>query len=54
MNSTYLDCPIANYDKDTVKMIAAIHNPALTSQRYVAIAVPHANFTVKGFNNITN
>jgi hypothetical protein len=46
-NSTYEDCPIANYAHDTeVKFLLAVHNPSALPMKLANIAVPHGNLSV--------
>lgn len=50
-NSTYADCPIADYaDGDSFKMLIAVHNPANLATKISQIAVPHGNLLVKRFD----
>lgn len=49
-NSTYLDCPIANYEDGNVTMIVAAYNPSTDPTNYTSIAVPHPNYNVQVFN----
>ena len=46
-NSTYLDCPIANYAQDEdYKMNVVVHNPSTVDMTSARIAVPHGHFDV--------
>jgi len=43
-NSTYQDCPIANYAEDTsLRMLVAMHNPANLPAKIAQISVPHGH-----------
>lgn len=47
-NSTYLDCPIADYDtdKDGSTIHINVHNPASIAINQLQFSVPHGHFTV--------
>ena len=46
-NSTYLDCPIANFtENDEYKMNVVVHNPSTVDMNSARIAVPHGHFDV--------
>lgn len=45
-NSTYLDCPIAEYDKSNINMIVAFFNPGSVQTNYVEMAIPHGKVKV--------
>lgn len=50
-NSTYLDCPIANYAEETnYKMAVAVHNPSANPIGQASFAVPHGHYKVEKFN----
>ena len=53
-NSTYLDCPIANYaQEEGYKMNIAVHNPSTVDMTSARIAVPHGHFdVVQGENKL--
>ena len=44
-NSTYMDCPISNYERDQ-SFIVAVHNPALEPKKVSVIKTAHGNYTV--------
>lgn len=46
-NSTYLDCPVANYALESnYTMSVAVHNPSADPILKPSFAVPHGNFKV--------
>ena len=50
-NSTYLDCPIANYaEESNYTMSVAVHNPSANPIKQASFAVPHGHFKVQAFN----
>lgn len=50
-NSTYMDCPIANYaDEKEYTMSVAVHNPSNVELSVAEIQVPHGNYSVQAFN----
>ena len=44
-NSTYLDCPIVNYDK-TASFMVAIHNPSMKTRTISSIKTRTTKYTV--------
>ena len=44
-NTTYFDCPIANYDRKR-SFIVAVHNPALQPKYVSWIKTSHRNYSV--------
>jgi hypothetical protein len=50
-NTTYLDCPVANYANLTnYTMSVAVHNPSANPMMKPSFAVPHGKFKVQAFN----
>jgi len=49
-NSTYLDCPVANYENDTFTMNVIVHNPSTQDLSTARVAVPPGNYSAKAFN----
>lgn len=50
-NSTYLDCPVAEYaSKEDYEMSVAIQNPSTVDMSSARIAVPHGHYKVEAFN----
>ena len=46
-NSTYLDCPIADFaEEEGYKMNVVVHNPSTVDMVSARIAVPHGHFDV--------
>jgi hypothetical protein len=46
-NSTYLDCPIANYaNQESYVATVAVHNPSTVDMNSARIAVPNGHFQV--------
>ena len=43
-NSTWLDCPLANYNSGNVTFLVNIHNPTLDFIQYQKIKVPHDKY----------
>lgn len=53
-NSTYLDCPVANYaEKSDYTMSVAVHNPSALPMKQASFAVPHGHYKVQAFNKET-
>jgi alpha-mannosidase len=53
-NSTYLDCPISNYEGGETNIVVAVHNPSLLPMSLVEIAVPHGHYDTYALLNGTN
>lgn len=54
-NSTYLDCPIAEYEnEESFKMTALVHNPSSLDMTYARLAVPHGKFDVQTLDKESN
>jgi hypothetical protein len=51
-NSTWLDCPLANYNNGNVTFLVNIHNPSLDFSYYQRIKVPHEKYRVFAFNDV--
>jgi hypothetical protein len=53
-NSTYLDCPVADYaQEEGYTMNVAVHNPSTVDMISARIAVPHGHFdVVQGENKL--
>ncbi len=51
MNGTYLDCPIAQHQKNT--HIVSAYNPSLIDQPYLRLKVSHGNYVVYKINSET-
>jgi len=49
-NSTYLDCPVANYENDTFTMNVIVHNPSTQDLSTARVAVPPGKYSAKAFN----
>ena len=49
-NSTYLDCPIAEYEADKLNLVVAVYNPATDPTEQVSIAVPNGKVEVRVWN----
>jgi hypothetical protein len=45
-NSTWLDCPLANYNAGNVTFLVNVHNPTLDYMQYQRIKVPHDKYRV--------
>lgn len=48
-NSTYLDCPVSNYESNYT-MNVAVHNPSTIDLQEAKLAVPHGHYKVEVFN----
>jgi len=48
-NSTYLDCPIANYANEVVTI--AIHNPSSLDASVAQVAVPNGKYSVESYDD---
>eukprot|EP00347_Sterkiella_histriomuscorum_P000869 403374211 len=53
-NTTYMDCPIAQYRNQTVAILVAVYNPSSLIVNYTQIAVPNGKVSVTAFNYETN
>ena len=49
-NSTWLDCPLANYNAGNVTFLVNVHNPAQDTMHYQKIKVPHEKYRVLSWN----
>ena len=49
-NGTYLECPIANYQRD-VSFVAAVHNPSNKVQFISSVKTPHPNYKVQAITS---
>jgi hypothetical protein len=45
-NTTYIDCPIANYNRHNTSIIVAIHNPSSTTVTNPRVSLPAGTYTV--------
>lgn len=45
-NSTWLDCPLANYNAGNITFLVNVHNPTLDYVHYQKIKVPHDKYRV--------
>jgi hypothetical protein len=50
-NSTWLDCPLANYEAGNVTFLVNVHNPTLDFIQYQKIKVPHELYRVYSYDD---
>ena len=53
-NSTYLDCPVVNYENETFTMNVIVHNPSSLDLSTARVAVPSGKYSASAFNMETN